>query len=293
MLDIMKKILIIGAKGNLGKQLVDVFRNANNVIGLDREDVDVTKKRDIYRKILSNKPGVIINATGYTMVDRCEEEKEFLIAKKVNMSAVGYLAELATKINATLIHYSTDHVFNGKKRGGYTEVDRPDPINNYGKTKLWGERMVLNMKKNGLRFYLIRTSKLFGPKGINGHSKPSFFDIMLDLAKRNKELKVVDQELSCFTYTPDLASSTKFLLDGNYEYGIYHIVNEEAATWYEGALNLFKIVKIKNVKLIPIKSGEFSRLAKRPNYSILLNTKFPKLRNYKEALKDFYENSLW
>jgi dTDP-4-dehydrorhamnose reductase len=142
------------------------------------------------------------------------------------------------------------------------------------------------LKNENLKYFLIRTSKLFGPKGESEFAKSSFFDVMLNLAKTKDKLEVVDEELSCFTYTPDLAQVTKTLLEENYHFGIYHIINDGAVSWYQAVIELFKIKNIE-IEVIPVGGDKFPRPAKRPMSSILQNTRFPKLRNYKEALTEY------
>jgi len=281
------KILILGSKGNLGGQLIDVFKNDYDLICFDHEDINITNKKLLVKKINNIKPDIIINAVAYNAVDKCEEsEQEFELAKKLNREVVSYLSDIAILNKALFIHYSSDYVFEGNKVEGYLENDKPNPINNYGKTKLMGEQEILKRQNNNLKYYLIRTSKLFGPKGNSEFSKPSFFDIMLKLSKERDSLDVVDEEISCFTYTVDLAKATKKLIEDNKKYGIYHIVNKESATWYGAVKELFKITNSK-IKINPVSSDKFSRLAKRPKHSILLNTKFEQLRNWKDALKEY------
>lgn len=276
------KVLILGAQGNLGSQLVAVF--GAEAVAWDREDLDITKREEVLAKISELKPAVIINATAYNAVDKCEEDNT--LALKLNGGAVGYLAEAALEIGAVLIHYSTDYVFNGENERGYYEDSQPDPINNYGQSKLAGEEILHTKSVQGLKYYLIRTSKLFGPKGKSELSKPSFFDIMLNLSKDKKELKAVDAELSCFTYTVDLAERTKEILANEYPWGIYHVVNSGPVTWYQAADKLFEIAGIY-VRLIAVSSEEFPRPARRPQFSILLNTKLPPLRDFSEALAEY------
>ncbi len=284
----MKTILILGARGNLGVQLTKIFKDSDyEAVAWDREEIDITDKELIIKKINDIKPSIIINAAAYNAVDKCEEDrKEFELAYKINGEAVGFLVEAALKVNAILIHYSTDYVFAGDKKEGYSEDDRPSPINKYGETKLAGEKEIISSSGKGLKWYLIRTSKLFGPRGKSPTAKPSFFDLMINLAASRKELKVVDAEVSSFTYTPDLARVTRELIEEKYGYGIYHLVNEGACTWYEAACKLFKILE-KDIKIKPVSPEYFPRPAKRPPYSILLNTKFKKLRNWREALKEY------
>ncbi|MDD4271980.1 MAG: dTDP-4-dehydrorhamnose reductase [Patescibacteria group bacterium] len=282
------KTLILGAKGNLGGQLKKVFAAKNEVIAWDRGEIDITDRELILKKIIDLKPELVINAAAYNAVDRCEEsEDEYELAKKINIDGPKFLAEACLKIGAMLVHYSTDYVFEGKKKRGYLEADEPRPINRYGKSKFHGEKRILEFSGKGLKWYLIRTSKLFGPVGESEAAKPSFFDIMLKQSKNQPSLEVVNEEASCFTYTPDLAKATCELVSGGYGYGIYHIVNGGACTWHEAALELFKFLEIE-IKVKPITSDKLARSAKRPKCSVLLNTKFPPLRDYREALKEYF-----
>ncbi len=296
----MSKVLIIGAKGNLGIQLQKVFEENFEVVAWDKEELDITNDQDVNKKVGEIKPDIIVNAAAYNAVDKCEEDdQEFELAKKINGFGPSYLAKVSRKIGATLIHYSSDYVFDDSKKEGYGENDEPNPINNYGKSKLLGEELIQEVGRGGkLNYYIIRTSKLFGRSGLSGAAKKSFFDIMIELSKDKEELKIVDDELSLFTYTIDLAKATKKLIEdkpvrtgsesdaGWKEKGIYHIANSGSCTWYEAAKYLFEIIG-RDVKIIPVGSNDFSRPAKRPKYSVLLNTKLEPLRNYKEALKDY------
>ena len=285
----MAKILILGAKGNLGIQLVKFFGENHEVIAWDREDVDVTDKEAVTKKIVDAKPDVIINSTGYNAVDKCEnDENEFALAKKLNGDAVGYLADASMKIGATLIAFASDYVFSGDKKEGYSENDETSPQSKYAETKVMGEKELASRSDKGLKWYLIRTSKLFGPKGESEGSKESFFDLILRLSKDKKEFNMVDgEEISCFTYTVDLARAIRKLVEENRAYGIYHLVNSGSASWYDGAKFLFELKNITDVNLIPSKSSDYPRPAKRPMFSVLLNTKFEQLRDWKEALREY------
>lgn len=280
-------ILILGAKGNLGRQLIKVFNKNYRVIAWDKEDIDIANKNLIFNKIQKLKPDVIINATGYNAVDNCDKEKKaYKLAKRINCDAIAYLAEIALKIDALIVHYSSDYVFSGNNKKGYNENSQPSPINKYGKTKFLGEKELIKRSQDGLKWYLIRTSKLFGPGGKSKLSKPSFFDILIKLSNQKKEIDVVDEEVSCFTYTHDLAKATKELIESDSQYGIYHIINNGACTWYEAAIELFRIAGI-NIKINPVSSNKFTRLAKRPKYSVLLNTKLKPMRDWRKALEEY------
>ncbi|MCX6762512.1 MAG: dTDP-4-dehydrorhamnose reductase [Candidatus Moranbacteria bacterium] len=283
------RILIIGSHGMLGQDLVRVFDADQSweVFAYDRDQVDIISEDSLRRKIEEVDPSAVINATGYNAVDKCEaDEIEFELAKKINGYGPGILAKICKEKNIPMVHYVSDYVFDGEK-GEYAESDKPSPISNYGRSKFLGEEEI---QKNTDKFYLIRTSKLFGKPGFSPMSKKSFFDTMIALAKDNSVLKIVDEEKSCFTYTPDLALETKKMIEEKIPFGIYHVVNEGACTWYEAACELFKLARI-DVEVIPVSSSEFPRPAKRPNSSVLLNTKLKPLRNYKEALREYLEES--
>ncbi len=323
----MRKVLIIGSKGMLGQELVRVFSQDKNyeVVSWDRNEIDITDKKKTRKKISELKPDIIINAAAYNAVDKCEEdENEFELAKKINGLAPGYLAEIASALTpnpsskgrgeqkggAVFIHYSTDYVFGEKMPElpklsecagncdncplskefkpeiGFNEEAKPSPISRYGKSKLMGEKEV---QRKGKRYYIIRLSKLFGKPAISKDAKKSFFDVMLDLGKKNKEVRVIDGETSCFTYAPDLAQKTKEIIEAKKPFGIYHIANGSPCTWYEAVVELYKQAGLRT-KIIPVNSAEFPRPARRPDFSVLLNTKLNPLRSYKEALKEYLSN---
>lgn len=283
----MQKLLLLGAKGNLGTEIQKKSIGEFQLTAWDKEDVDITDKTALTDKIRRLQPNIIINTAAYNLVDECEKNlNAFQLALKINQKAPGWLGEVALSIDAVLVHYSSDYVFAGDRKEGYKEDDKTEPVNKYGKTKLLGERELENLKKQGLKYYLIRTSKLFGSPGSSKFSKAGFFDIMLKLANTKKEIKVVDEELSCFTYTSDLAQATMELVTADMATGKYHIINSGPVTWYEAVTEMFKIAKIK-IKVIPVSSDEFPRPAKRPQYSVLLNTKLKPMRDYKEALEEY------
>lgn len=293
------KIMITGAQGNLGGQLMRVFGNEYRLVLLDRDELDITDRESVLSAVEFHKPHYIINAAAYNAVDKCEEdESEYQLAVALNGRAVGNLALAAFSVGAVFVQYSTDYVFGGftgdslaaiREQEGFKEDALPQPGNKYAETKLMGEQEILRLAGKEMRYYLIRTSKLFGPRGENEIAKPSFFDIMLKLSETKDELEVVDGEVSCFTYTLDLARATKELIEKKKEYGIYHIVNEGASTWYEGAKELFEIAG-KDIVVKPVNGDKFPRPAKRPEYSVLKNTKLEPLRDYREALKEYLEN---
>lgn len=275
------KVLIIGAKGMLGQELVQEFSgNSYEVSMWDKEEIDITKKDLVLEKIKSARPEIIINAAAYNAVDKIEEmEKDF--ADLINGYAVGNLSEAAGIIGAIFVHYSTDYVFDGKEIDGYKEDAMPGPQSIYADSKLLGEQQIKNKK-----YYLIRTSRLFGKQAQSVGAKKSFVDVMLKCAEEKDCLELVDEELSSPTYVRDLARRTREIIEWKKPFGIYHATNEGSCTWYGWAKKIFELSG-KNIKLVPVGANRFPRSAKRPKYSVLLNTKLPSLRKWEEALEDY------
>lgn len=284
-----KRVLILGSHGMLGQDLEKVFEADQNwhVFAYDRDEIDVASEKSLREKIEKVDPQAVVNATGYNAVDKCEsDEMEYELAKKINGYGPGILARICRDMGIPVVHYSTDYVFDGEK-GEYDETAKPAPISNYGRSKLLGEEEI---QKRAVKFWILRTSKLFGRPGKSAMSKKSFFDTMISLAKDNQILKLVDEEKSCFTYTPDLALKTKEIIEEGIPFGIYHVINEGPCTWFEATVELFKIAKM-DVEVIPVASSEFPRPAKRPKASVLINTKLKPLRHYTKALKEYLDNN--
>lgn len=283
------KILIIGSLGALGQQLTKVFQQAGDEItGWDAPEFQLVQPESLNIPLQQLNPDVIINAAAYNAVDKCETDPaEQELAQILNHKLPHFLAAWAAAAHKILIHYSTDYVFSGLADYPLEETAKPDPINYYGASKAAGEKAITSTA--GLNYYLIRTSKLFGPKGGSPFAKDSFFEVMKRLAESQPELNVVSDELSCFTYTPDLAQATLKLVAEKQPYGIYHIVNPPAATWYDGVLALKELAGL-SVLINPISGDTLKRPARRPLNSALVNTKTPALRDYREALKEYLDN---
>jgi len=277
------KIIIIGAKGMLGQELARVFADQKPFLW-DRDDIDITDEKLVQGKILEVKPDVVINAAAFNDVDGAEKNEA--LAKKINGYGPGYLAKTLSASGGILVHYSTDYVFKGDKKEGYQEEDRPDPQSAYARSKFLGEQEV---RKNIDNFYIIRLSRLFGQPATSATAKKSFVQLMLDLAKTKKELNIVNEELDCPTYAPDLALKTKEIIDQKKPYGIYHVTNSSGCTWFDFAKEIFTLKNI-DVKLNPVPTSFFPRPAVRPKYSVLLNTKLAAMRSWQEALKEFLAN---
>lgn len=285
-----KKVLILGAKGMLGRVLVQEFRLAGYELGAwDIDEIDLAESSGAVAKIAEFAPDIIINAAAYNAVDECElDDEEYRKALILNRDVPGYLARFAAERGVMFVHYSTDYVFDGMSEGGYPEDAVPSPLSRYGNSKYEGEKAVLEA---GGKAYLIRLSKLFGEPALSKLGKRSFFEIMLSKGKIEPRVEVVDDEKSCFTYAPDLALATRELLESASVPGIYHLPNDGGVTWFQATLELFRKAGLK-VEVVPVTSQSFIRPARRPHASVLINTKRPKQRPYTEALTEFLENFL-
>ncbi len=270
----MMKLLILGAKGMLGHELAAAFPAPDYELTLwDREEMDITDAADVERKVAALRPEVIINAAAYTAVDRAESEEE--LCTRINATAVGYLARAAQANGALLVHFSTDYVFDGQRPEGYPE-DYPvrEPNTAYGRSKKKAEELLAEL---GSRYYLIRTQWLFGKSGKN------FIETMLHLAAEGKDLRVVNDQFGSPTYARDLAQRVRQMIEEKRASGVYHVTNSGTCTWYEFAQEIFRQSGLRPV-VAPVDSKEFAAPAKRPTYSMLINTKLPPLRSWQEAL---------
>lgn len=274
------KLLVFGAKGMLGTDLMKAFSDLSPV-GRDQSDCDITDELQVRRTFEEVEPSVVINAAAYTAVDKAEQEE--VIATRINGEAIGILAREAKKAGAVLVHYSTDYVFDGLKKEGYSEDDPTNPIGAYGRSKVEGERQ---LRENTDAFYLLRTSWLYGKNGKN------FVETMLRLAREKSELKVVNDQHGKPTWTKDIALATRFLLEhaNRYPYGIYHAVNEDETTWYDFACAIFEMSSLP-ITVTPIPSKAFPTPTTRPAYSSLHNTKMPRLRPWRAALREYLTES--
>ena len=278
------KILITGANGLLGHELSSILKG-HTLILLSHSQLDISDPESVNKQIDSSSPDIIINSAAYTQVDACETNYD--LAFKSNAIGPKNLAIKCKQLGIPLIHISTDYVFEGneKKNSPLVENDKLGPKTVYGKTKLEGEKMV---QENCQKYFILRTAWLYG-EGKN------FVKTMLSLSKKNKELKVVNDQIGSPTYAKDLAKAIKEIIEKKSDkYGIYHVTNKGEVSWYEFAKKIFEIKNIE-IKVNPCTSEEFPRPAPRPHYSVLSNQKwidagFTPMRDYEEALNEYLDS---
>jgi dTDP-4-dehydrorhamnose reductase len=253
------RTLVTGARGMLGTDLVCVLEErGDEVFATDVEELDITHSGYLNKMIGDICPDVIINCAAYTNVDKAEDEPE--TAFSLNSLGVQNLALVCRDLDIDFCHISTDYVFDGTKEGPYMPDDSTHPINTYGRSKLAGEKNIQEIME---KFFIIRTSWLYGKYGKN------FVYTVLDLAKKQDELKVVDDQWGSPTWTVTLARAMTAIIETK-KYGIYHVTDDAAGgiSWYEFARKIVEIEGL-DVKVMPIKSDEFSQKAKRPQNSVL------------------------
>lgn len=277
-------ILITGAKGQLGKALERKLCDTHSVISLDKKELDVTNKEATEEIISFYKPQIIIHAAAFTAVDQCEIE--FKKAFEVNSLGAGYVAQAANNVNACMYYISSDYVFDGNKKTPYGEEDTPNPQSIYGMSKWLGEKLVLKYT-NGT---VIRTSWLYGHDGKN------FVKTMLELAGKNKEIKVVTDQVGSPTYVNDLTETIVQLF--HKKNGIYHVSNSESCTWYTFARTILEEAGFNPNLILPTTSEEFGTPAPRPRHSVLgqyalSREKIKTLRPWNEALKEFIQEGVY
>ena len=267
------KVLVTGSNGMLGQDLCPILKNANyTVIKTDVAEMDITNSDEVESVILAEKPDIVIHCAAYTNVDKAEEDIE--TARLINAVGTENIAKSCAKNDCTMVYISTDYVFAGNGTKPYKPTDKTAPLNNYGLTKFEGEEAV---RKHCKKYYIARTSWLYGIYGKN------FVETMISLANK-PELKVVDDQLGCPTWTVELSNGIIKLLEEKKPFGAYHICGSGFTSWYGFAKEIFAQCDLK-VNLKPCTTEEFPRPAKRPAYSVMDNDGI--CRDWKEALKDY------
>ena len=264
------KILLFGCDGQLGTDLQDSLAGIAELSAYGLADLDITDFDRLQQVIDDEGPGLIINAAAYTAVDKAESEPE--LAAMVNAEAPAVMAKKATQLQAGMIHYSTDYVFDGTATEPYSEEDKPNPESVYGSTKLEGERAVLENCSNSL---ILRTSWVYSLHGQN------FLRTMLRLADQRDELSIVGDQVGAPTTTRALSDATLklvqyYLVNGEYSdrvSGVYHMTCGGETSWYEFAKAIFAAANNTAMRVVEITTEEYPTPAKRPAYSVLSNEK--------------------
>ena len=274
----MRRILLIGKNGQVGGELERTLAPLGKVIAVDRKVVDLARADTIVAAIREVKPDIIVNAAAYTAVDKAESEPE--LAMSVNGIAPGVMAEEARRLDALLVHYSTDYVFDGAKNGGYTEQDAPNPQSIYGKTKLAGEQAIQAV--NGPHL-ILRTSWVYGGRGKN------FLRTILRLAQERDELKIVDDQIGAPTWSRMIAEATALMLGRISPFlapgspllielgGIYHLTSAGRTSWFGFARAIVEHAAHQGAgfspRILPIPTTEYPLPAARPRNSVMSNDK--------------------
>jgi dTDP-4-dehydrorhamnose reductase len=281
------KIALIGSNGQIGTDILKYFTEKNeDVIGLTQDDIDVCYPEKCESVLFQIKPDIIINTAAFHVVDQCEDEAASAFA--VNAGGVKNLCKVCKKLDIALVHFSTDFVFGSDENRTipYREDDCPGPVSMYGISKLAGELVIKYMLK---KYFLLRVCGLYGYAGSLGKGS-NFVELMLKLAKQDSVIKVVNDQITTPTSTKDVTRKLYELIKTE-KYGTYHMTNAGQCSWYEFALEVFRLSGL-SPKVIPISSTEFGAKAKRPFYSVLDNSNLRSIglkdmRSWKEALKDY------
>lgn len=272
----MKKVLLIGAKGQVGQELQVTLPSLGEVISIGREELDLTNSEKIGQLIREIHPNYLVNASAYTAVDKAETEPD--LAYSINATAPKIMAEAAEKIKAKFLHISTDYVFDGRKNTPYLETDLTNPLGVYGQSKLRGEEEIKTVNSQAI---ILRTAWVYGSYG-----KSNFVKTMLRLGKEREELKVVVDQLGSPTWSKDIAAAiTHLLINADNPAGIYNFTNSGVASWFDLTKAIFEEAKISGIPLkiqrvIPITTAEYPTPAVRPAYSVLSGQKISQQLGY-------------
>lgn len=285
------KIIVTGAKGQLGFDCLRVLKEQGftNVIGIDKDELDITNEKAVNDFIVKEKPEVVMHNAAWTAVDKAEENKDLVY--QVNALGPKYIAEACKKVNAKMVYISTDYVFDGKGDKYFEVDDLKNGLSTYGVTKSKGEDFV---KENLTKYFIVRISWVFG---VNGHN---FIKTMLNLAKKGiKELNVVNDQIGSPTYTYDLAKLLVEMIQTD-KYGVYHATNEGVCSWVDFAKYIFEVAN-QDVIVHPVSTEEYMKLvpnqAKRPLNSrmskeSLTKAGFSKLSTWQDAVNRFIKDEL-
>lgn len=277
------KILVAGANGQLGQELVQQLQKADvELFAFTKTELDICNLELVLAEVEKIQPDVIINVAAYTKVDLAESNED--LAFTVNAYGQRNLTVAAEKVGAKICYVSTDYVFDGETSEPYEEYASVNPIGVYGKSKYAGEQLTQTLSS---KYFIVRTAWVYGEYGLN------FVKTMLRLGAERDELGVVSDQIGAPTYTVDLAMFILELVQTE-KYGIYHCTNSGSCSWYEFAQVIFEESRL-TVKVKPLTTEQYPTLAKRPAYSVLSHRTLEKngfgpMRHWRDALKDFLDN---
>jgi dTDP-4-dehydrorhamnose reductase len=259
------KVIIIGANGQLGCDLVGAFqRRGSEITGSTHQDLDIADAAAVEARLSAATPQVVVNAAAFHNVEACETDPQSAFA--VNALGARNLASASLRHGFRLIHVSTDYVFDGAKKQPYTEEDCPRPLNCYGNSKVSGELFIQAIAKN---YAVVRVSGLYGAAACRAKKGLNFVKIMLKLARERGEVKVVTDEFVTPTWTRAAAEQMARLAETT-ENGVFHATPQGQCSWHEFAAAIFEDTGTK-VKLLPATSADFPAKIPRPSYSVLDN----------------------
>lgn len=276
------RIVVIGSTGQLGTDIVQEFRGSHEVVGLTHRDVEITSPQSCMI-IKQHQPDIVINTAAFHKTDACEEEPE----KAFLTNAIGQknITAISREIEAVTIFTSTDYVFDGMKNEPYSEDDAPNPVNTYGISKLAGEYYA----RQNAKHYVVRVASLFGKAGASGKGG-NFVETMIDKARKNEKITVVNDIWMSPTFTKDAANAIKRIVESKLPFGTYHAVNEGYCTWFQFAEQIFRLLNL-NPAITPVETTMLQMKARRPRFSGLKNAKLVdhgmQMRGWGDALLDY------
>jgi dTDP-4-dehydrorhamnose reductase len=291
------KVLLTGVSGQVGYELLCALAPIGEIVAVDRSAMDLSDPQGIREMIRAERPDLVVNAAAYTAVDRAEVEPE--AAFKVNATAPRVMAETLRATGGALVHFSTDYVFDGAKRGPYFESDPPNPLNAYGRSKLEGEEAI---RASGAPHLILRTSWVYGKRGRN------FLVTMLGLFEEKPQLRIVDDQIGAPTWSRWIAQASAEVLaqclsGGAFREqlgGTYHLAASGSTSWYGFASAIHELRygsgSSQGPRLIPVPTGDYPLPARRPSNSVLSTVRLQKVfgvqpPDWRQQLRQCFEET--
>jgi len=280
------RVAVIGGNGQLGRDIAVAFAADNHsVTSLTHEEIEISSLESVRASLAAVRPEIIVNTAAFHHVEKCEADPA--IAFTVNGIGARNVAQIANVSGSTLLHISTDYVFDGRKNAPYIEEDAPVPLNVYGNTKLSGEYFV---RSTSPRHFVVRVSAIYGENACRAKGGLNFVELMLKLSREREELRVVDDEFVSPTPTVQIARQLVSLSQSS-DYGLYHATCEGSCSWFEFASAIFELTRTK-IRLEPARPGEFPAKIPRPKFSVLENKALKSkslnvFTHWKDGLKNY------